>query len=166
MRKKIDAMLMTQCLIIGSFVCAYAMAETNVISPGDFLQGVLQAISSFGGMSWVLKISSVITLVIASMKVSLLNQYVWAKLGSFQAWVAPILGIVVGILSILASGGTLTVPTLLAYFSAGAGAIILHELLDTIKAIPGLGSVYVGVIDFIEMTLGGPKSMQSVSPKT
>lgn len=146
------------------FTGAYAFAESNVISPGDFLSQVLQAIQGFGGLSWMLKVAAVVTLVIASMKVSVLNQLLWSKLGAAQAWVAPILGLVGGILSLSAGGHSITLQAVLAYVSAGAGAIILHELLDTVKAIPGLGSIYVQIINAIEGALGGPAA-QAQAPQ-
>ncbi len=139
-----------------SFVTFYAMAQ-DVTAPQDFLAQVLETIAKFGGLSIFVKVSVVITLIIASMKVSILNDLIWSKLGQFKAWVAPILGLVAGILGLFIDGHTPTPQSIFAYISAGAGAIILHELLDTIKAIPGIGSTYVMIINIIEGALGGPK---------
>lgn len=122
----------------------------------DFLNQVLSAIQGFGGLSFMLKVSAIITLIIASMKVSALNQLLWSKLGSFQAWLAPILGLIAGILS-LGSEGPLSLAKVFAYMAAGSGAILLHELLDTVKAIPGLGAVYVAIINLIEGSIIGSK---------
>lgn len=121
----------------------------------DFLFQVLKAISEFGGVSWVLKISMIVTLIVSSMKVSFFNDLIWNKLDGFKVWLAPILGLVTGLIS-LSVNGNLTFAGVFAYFSAGAGAVILHELLDSIKKIPGLGSVYVSIIEAIEKALGGP----------
>lgn len=128
----------------------------------DFLNQVLSVIQGFGGLSFMLKASAIITLTIASMKVTALNQLIWSKLGSFQAWLAPILGLVAGILSI-GSSGPLTLAKIFAYMSAGAGAVVLHELLDTIKAVPGLGAIYVSIINVIEGSVIGsaPNSLKS-----
>jgi hypothetical protein len=141
-------------LFMSLFLAGYAVADPSVVTPQDFFTQVFDTIHAFGGFPWVMKISSVILLVIASMKVSFLNRMFWAHLGALQAWLAPILGLIAGVLSLAASGG-ITFTKIFAYLSAGAGAIILHELLDTVKAIPGLGSVYVGIIDAFEHLLGG-----------
>lgn len=146
----------TQLLLVSMFVGAYAFAG-DTVSPQDFLTQVLDSINKMGGLTWVLKVASIITLIIASMKVSVLNDMIWSKMGNFKAWLAPILGLAAGLLS-LAAGGHLSLADVLAWLSAGAGAVVLHELLDTIKAIPGLGDVYVNLIDAIENALGGPAS--------
>ncbi len=121
----------------------------------QFLAQVVAVFQQFGGMSGALKIAAVVTLVIASMKVSFLNSLIWSKLGSAQAFLAPVLGLVVGILG-LAGHAPLSIAAVFAYLSAGAGAIILHELLDAIKGLPGLGAAYVSFINLIESFLGGP----------
>ena len=155
--RKSRPFLMLSILFALVFGATYALAETAPISPVDFLGQVLQAILSFGGLSWMAKVSSVIMLIIASMKVSVLNQWIWSKLGAFQAWLAPILGLVAGVINVLVGGGNFA--SVLAFMTAGAGAIILHELLDTIKAIPGLGAFWVQIITGIEKYLGGPASL-------
>ena len=137
------------------FLLSAAVFAQDVIAPQDFITQVLSVIKSMGGSSMMVKISAIIMLIIASMKVSFLNQFVWSKLGKFQIWVAPILGLLAGILD-LAGGGTLSMPKVFAYLAAGAGAVFLHEILDLVKAIPGLGSAYVAVINLIEGALGGP----------
>ena len=156
--ERLSRKLSALCLILLiCFTTCYAFAQD--VAPVDFFTQVLTAIKTFGGLSWVLKISSIVTLLIASMKVSFLNQYLWTKLGAAQAWVAPILGLIAGILSLMSGGQPLSIAALLAYLSAGSGAIILHELLDSLKALPGLGAIYVAAINVIENVLGGPASL-------
>ncbi len=121
----------------------------------SFLGQVLQAIKNFGGLPTVLKIASIIALIVASMKVSILNELLWSKLGAAKVWVAPLLGLVAGVLD-LAQSGQVTLASVFAYISAGAGAIILHELLDSIKKLPKLGQVYVTIIELIQKALKGP----------
>lgn len=153
MKLKLQHILSGLFAIFSLFVCFYTFADDSVIAPQDFLTQVLAAIQSLGGLSWALKIAAVITVIISSMKVSFLNQLIWSKLGAFQAWVAPVLGLVAGIISLYGSG-SVSLAALFAYVSAGAGAVILHELLDTAKAIPGLGATWVWVIGLIEGALG------------
>lgn len=116
---------------------------------------VLKAITDIGGLDTVGKIALIVTILVSSTKVSFLKTLVWDKLGAAQAWVAPLLGLLAGILS---QGSSLTLATALAYVASGAGALVLHELLDTVKAIPGLGSLWVSVIGVIEGALGGGSS--------
>ncbi len=130
---------------------ANSVQAAPAISTDSLISAVSTVIQNFGGLSWSLKIACIVLLIIAFMKVSFLSSF-WAKLGSFQAYAAPILGLVLGVLT-LSVGGPITLAGVLAYLAAGSGAILLHELLDTIKAIPGLGAAYVGIIDAIESVL-------------
>lgn len=120
----------------------------------QFLAQVLQAVHDLGGLAWVGKIAVIVTLIVSSMKVSLLNDLIWSKLGPAQVLLAPALGLVGGVLS-LSIGGQLSLPAALAYMSAGAGAIILHQLLDSIKCYPGVGPLFVSLINLLEGILGG-----------
>ena len=139
------------CLLT-CFVSCYALADT--VSPADFFSQVIATVQKLGGITWALKVSSIILLVVSSLKVSFINKYFWSKLGAAQAWVAPVLGLAAGLLTVAPVSG----PAVFAYLSAGAGAVVLHELLDTIKAIPGIGQIYVDLINTIEGALGGPAS--------
>lgn len=123
----------------------------------DFLSQVIQVVKSWGGLATMLKISVIIALLIASMKVTILNKLVWSKLGAFKVYLAPVLGLIGGVLS-LGVGGPVTLASVFAYMSAGAGAVFLHEILDSLKAIPGLGEIFVSAINAIEGALGGPAS--------
>jgi hypothetical protein len=157
-------MLSVSLVMCALFVTGYAFADATVVTPTDFLKLVSDTVQSFGGLSWMLKVAAVITVLISSMKVTFLNGLVWSKLGKAQAWVAPILGLVGGLVG-LAGHGPLTLQSAFAFLSAGAGAIILHELLDTVKALPGIGPVWVGLIDAIEKATGGPAA-QPTPPTT
>lgn len=137
----------------------YAYCQVSPVSPGDFFNQVLVAIQAMGGLAGLAKVSSVIVLIIASMKVTAINSIFWDKLGAFKAWLAPILGIIAGVLLL----HPLTLPGVVAYLFAGGGAVALHELLDSVKAIPGLGSVYVFIIDGIEEFLN--PGLQSKNPE-
>jgi len=116
----------------------------------DFLSQVLEYIKAFGGLETVLKISGGIAIIISSMKVTFSKQLLWDKLGAAQAWLAPALGLLVGILSM---GTALTLASALAYVGSGAGAILFHELLDTLKVAPVIGDTIVKVIAVIQALL-------------
>lgn len=130
---------------------ANSVQAAPTLSTDSLISAVSTVIQNFGGLSWTLKIACIVLLIIAFMKVSILSSF-WAKLGKFQAYAAPILGLLLGILTLSVSG-PISLAGVMAYLAAGSGAILLHEILDTIKAIPGLGSVYVGIIDAIESVL-------------
>jgi len=128
-----------------------------------FLKQIMDTILQFGGLSFLLKVSSIVTLIVSATKVTFLQKY-WEKLGGFQVLVAPILGLVSGVL-ILASQGTLTWAGVASYVFAGAGAVVLHELLDAIKTLPGIGAVFIAIIDFISGKLGGQPTSPSEPTK-
>lgn len=131
-------------------------ASPDEIPVQGFAGQVLEAIAQFGGLPWMGKIALLITLLISSMKVTAIRQLLWDKLGGAKAWVGPGLGLILGILT-LAMGGHLTLAGVLAWVSAGAGALILHELLDSLKKVPGLGAMWVSFIDLIMSYLGAAK---------
>lgn len=135
-------------------------AASQELPASDFLTQVLQAIKDFGGLPTVLKIAAIITLLLSSMKVTILNELVWSKLGDFKPWAAPILGLIAGLLD-LAKAGTVTWASVFAYISAGAGAIILHDLLDSVKSIPKLGDIYIKLIELIQKALGPAATKKS-----
>lgn len=146
--------LFVATLFVGLYAVTAFSQDAIVTAPADFFSQVLQVVQNWGGISTMLKIASVITLIVASMKVSYLNQLIWSKLGAAQVYVAPVLGLIGGCLS-LGVGGPVTAASMFAYVSAGAGAVFLHEILDSIKSIPGLGSIYLTVIGLLEGALGG-----------
>jgi hypothetical protein len=138
------------------FVATYAFADGDVITPQDFFAQVLATIQKIGGLPMMGKISAVILLIVASMKVSFLNEWIWSKLGAYKAAAGLVLGLVAGILG-LGTDQPITGALVFAYVTAGGGAVVLHELLDMVKAIPGIGSAYVMIINLIQSFLGGPK---------
>jgi len=140
----------------GNAVVNAAQAILSAVSLdwAGFLGQVLSAIQGFGGLSWSLKIAVMVMSLIGLMKVSSLSGF-WAKLGSLQAWVAPILGLVLGVL-LLGKDGQISLAGIFAYMGSGAGAILLHQLLDTLKAAPWIGPTYVSIINMIEGILPGP----------
>jgi len=140
-----------------------APAADPGLSAQDFLSQVFTMIKQLGGLGWMAKIAAIITVVVSSMKVSFLNDLVWSKLGAAKAWVGIALGLVAGLLAQF-SGVPFSLPALFAYMIAGGGATLLHELLDTVKSIPGIGPVWVSVINFLESNLGGPAASAPQPP--
>lgn len=137
-------------VFLSFFVFGYAFADSAVVQPQDFLAQILQAVAGFGGLSWMGKVSAICLLIVASMKVSFL-QPLWAKLPPIvQTLAAPMIALIGGLLGSAVGGQSLTLASALAYVGAGGGAVILHELLDGVKTIPGIGAVMVAIINIIE----------------
>lgn len=144
--------LLVTFLLMSMSVFAQVAAELPVT---DFLAQVIEAIKSFGGLAWGMKVAAVITLIISSMKVSFIRQYTWDKVhGSLKALIAPALGLIAGLLSM----GKFDGASLVAWAFAGAGAVLLNSVLDGVKQLPGVGPQYVALINFIEMILMKPKA--------
>lgn len=127
--------------------------EIEEVSTVDFFSQVLDVIKKIGGVSTLLKISLIITLIVSSMKVSFLNAWIWSKLGPWKVWSAPVLALIAGVLGLGAGGAAITPALVFAYLTAGAGSVFMHEILDSLKAMPGLGKVYLAAIAIIESTL-------------
>lgn len=144
---------------------APSVAPNVMLNPQSdaFLAQVIDTVKQWGGLKILLRIAAIIALLIASMKVSIVNKYVWSKLGAFQVYMAPLLGLIGGVLSIGVSG-PVTLASVFTYVSAGAGAVFLHEILDSVKAIPKLGDMYVSLINLIESALGGPAAQVAKAP--
>lgn len=132
--------------LVGQFALAQAAADVPV---QDFAAQVLGAISSFGGLPWVGKIALIVTVVLSSIKVLPIRTLIWDKLGNAKAFAAPVLGLILGVLT-LAQGGQLSFAGVMAYVSAGAGAIILHELVDALKAAPWVGAGIKGWLSILD----------------
>lgn len=113
-----------------------------------FLYQIFEAMSGFGGLPFMMKISAIVLLLIASMKVSALKP-LWDKLGPYKAFAAPAFSLIVGIISMVVDK-PFSFAGLGAYLFAGAGAIIMHELLDALKAFPSIGAKYQGIISFFQ----------------
>lgn len=138
-------------------------------SLGDFIRQVREAADSFGGLTAVGKLSVIITLLVSSLKVAPVTRYLWSRLGWAQVLVAPALALAAGLVALSAAGAPVTLPVLLAYLTAGAGSVFLHELLDALKGAPGLGPVFVKVLDFVESFLapvppGGSPTLAPAAP--
>ena len=125
------------------------------VTADDFLGRVLWTINNFGGLPTVAKIAVIIMLLISLLKLSPLRK-LWDEMGWAKPWLAPLLGVIVGILGFAGRDGV-DAASILAYMSSGAGAIILRELLRSIKSIPGVDGIYDRIIDSLQGLLGGKK---------
>jgi hypothetical protein len=130
----------------------------DTITLAEFLAQVMRTSETIGGLPTLLKVSAVITLLVSSLKVTALRGLIWERLGAGQVLVAPALGLIAGLVG-LGTAGPVTLPVVLTYVMAGGGAVFLHELLDAMKALPGLGVAYIRAIEAIQRALGGGESV-------
>lgn len=138
-------------LFLALFFPLIGFAEEAELPIGDFFTMVLEQVKVFGGLPWMGKVAAICFVLVGSMKVTFLRGLIWDRLGSAKAWVAPVLALIGGIMNM----ETITLPAILAYMGAGAGAIVLNQLLDLIKAMPGIGAFWIMVIDMIAKVTGG-----------
>lgn len=132
-----------------------AVAQAGEISIEQFLGMIFEQVKAFGGLSWTMKVAAFLTILIGSMKVSALRKY-WDKLGPYKAFASPVLSLALGVIT-LGVAGQISASGVFAYLFAGAGAIILHELLDAVKALPGVGPAYKAAIEFFQRYLKAPQ---------
>ena len=129
---------------------APAVAASPAAAPldmGAFFSQALDTVKSLGGLSWGLKIAAIISLLIASMRVSAINAWTWAKLPNLlKPLVGPVLGLIGGLLTVHPING----PALLAWVMAGGGAVLIDNVLDGVKSQPGLSPLVVSLINFFE----------------
>lgn len=110
---------------------------------------ILSLIASFGGLPWVLEIAVFIFLIIAFAKFTPLKKS-WDSLEHLKALVPLAFGLLIGILNLQ----TYSVAGIAAYLLTGAGAMLVHDMLEIVKGVPGLGPSYIGAIEFISRKLG------------
>ena len=128
-----------------------AVNGADSLSLSDFITQIFAAAQNLGGVSWMLKVAFGVMVLVGALKMTALAPF-WEKLGAFKAWAAPVLGMILGVL-LLGAGGKLTLAGIFAYIGSGAGAVFLHQFIKTIKAIPGIGPIFTGILDAIEGTL-------------
>ncbi len=140
---------------VGTFLFSMLCFAADTDLPVDqFFSQVFDLVKSFGGIPWTLKIAGVITILISTMKVSFIRPY-WDKLGWLKGFSGAILGLIAGAL-VMMSAGTVTLAGLAAYFFAGAGSVVVHQMLDSLKMAPFIGSGMLSVIEFISGLLKAP----------
>lgn len=121
----------------------------------DLFAQLWALIQAFPSLPAAGKISGIILLLISLIKSSLVAP-LWEKLGSWKVVIAPALGLVAGVLAI----HPLSFASLWQGLLGGVLAMGLHQLLDAIKVIPGIGPVYLKVIDVLETIFKAPDQLK------
>lgn len=136
-------------------------AQATPVTPTDFLIQILQFVQSMGGAKWFVIAAGVISLLQSSMNLTALNSF-WTKFGK---WGGPILGLIGGILAPLASGTATTLGGVMSYILAGGVAIYIQDILNLVKAIPGVGAIVIAIINYVETLPFGAKPKAKVKAK-
>ena len=117
----------------------------------QFLSQVGTFIESCGGMGAWTCAAGAIMLVIASFKCSYFAP-AWEKLGNFKTYVPLLLALVAGLIQLKAED-KFSAAGVFSWLTVGAGAAILHDLLDGVKSIPGLSAIYKTIITLAQAAL-------------
>lgn len=152
------------------FTCTAAFAADVVDVPLDhilmqlfgWIASLFQKSPDQGDLEWALKVGALISIMLSSLKSSALRPF-WDKLGNAKALAGPVLGIVAGVLAMIAHHEPITLRSLLEYFAAGGGAIAFHEILGWVRGLPGLNKYIAMAIDLVEMVLRRPDGGQNLA---
>lgn len=129
-----------------------------IVSALTLVVNYAKGLSGLGTMGII---SATVMLLVSLWKSSALQPY-WAQLPAWaQRWLGPVLGVLLA----LASLQNLSWNTILLGLQGGALAAAVNALLDTLKLIPGLNSVWVTIINFIEGVLQAPTESKSIKGK-
>lgn len=157
MKHNIKLLIILTLTFVGVFAFAQDVAAEN--TDASFFTNLFSYLKSLFDdtvkVSTMAKISGGIVLLISTMKVSFLKP-LWEKLGDKKDWLAPALGLVAGIVGMFVNG-SVDFNIVLAALASGALAPYVHDLLDQVKKIPGLGQIWLTIIDFIKVILKAPK---------
>lgn len=151
------------------FACAAAMANDLVVvpmqNPDDvsmFINQVIDTVKLLGGGEWLAAVAACCTLIVGSMKIPGIREKLWDKLTvkgfKLQVFVAPLVGLIGGIISLKIETGHIQLRPVLAYLAAGSGAIILYELLDAVKLTVATNKVASSVIGGVQGVLKKDKA--------
>lgn len=139
-------------------IIAEEVQKEESMSTWKFIQLALDQSEKFGSFPWAAKIASLMLLVISSFKVTrggwvpVLSK-LWPEADGKKPIAVLVASLVLGVL-MTGAAGQITMAGVLQYVGAGAGSMLIHEILDKVKLIPGLGPVYVSAIKTIEAILG------------
>lgn len=151
MRMFLSMLIMAMFLMTG---LAFAQMP-EIPASGSFQLTVEQLVELFKNwevISSQMKIAMILVMIIGVVKNSAFESY-FKFFGKWKPVVAPTLSLIVAFLFVQ----PFTLATALAAITTGVAAGFLSQILDALKTIPGLGSVYVTLIDIIGKLLGKPE---------
>jgi hypothetical protein len=132
---------------------AAAPAPVVEVPITNIFQDALKAIGDWKALGWQAGIAGILTVLISTMKNSLLRGLIWDKLPTMaKLLVAPVLALLAFFLGL----GKLDGATILMAITTGAASVYIHQLLDAVKEIPGVGPKYQWLIDLLAKLLKKP----------
>ena len=137
-------------------ILAFADAPVAEVPVGDLISLMMKVIGDYKALGWQAGMSAIVMLLIASMKNSMLRKFIWDKMKWGKVFVAPGLSLILVIIGQLKGGHAIDMKSLMLAMITGAGALALHEILDGLKYIPGIGPMWVSLIDLVGNLLKKP----------
>lgn len=128
-----------------------AVAQAVEPAPSDLLGALLRALADWQSVGWQAGVAALLTILISTVKLSWAQVY-WNKLGYFKVFVAPVLSLV----AVAIAAPALDAKAMYVAITTGAGAVFLHQILDSVKKMPGLKKPISIVIDIVSKLLGKP----------
>lgn len=141
------------CFMSAAMAQAVPMPLPDNASIEQLFSAAISLFSDFKLLSSQMKVAGVLFLLIAVVKNSMF-QPLWAKLGDAKKIAAPVLSLA----AFFVMQPKLDLSVVIAAITTGAAASYLADILDLLKKIPGIGSVYVKIIDVIGMLLKKPQA--------
>ncbi|NDC22523.1 MAG: hypothetical protein EBZ49_00110 [Proteobacteria bacterium] len=102
----------------------------------EFIFQIIKSFGQFQGMQASIIASTMLTLLISSIKVSPLSG-LWDRLGQFKVLAAPIMSMAIAALAIK----PFSMEAMMTAFITGAGSVAVHEFLSAAKSIPGMSKI-------------------------
>lgn len=131
-----------------------AVAEVAAVEVpvSTIISQLMKVATDWKAFGWQAGLIALITLLLSTLKNSFLRTYLWDKLGPCKVFAAPILSM----LAIFIGMGEFSWAGALVGITTGGGAIALHQMLDGVKKMPGVGSVALSMADLLGKLLKAP----------
>jgi hypothetical protein len=148
MKKFFNGFLLTVTMfIVTSGAAKFALAADGDVSELQWIADAISAVKGMGGSSGLAIASAIIALVVSLFKVPFFRDKIWDKLKFNQKAAIPL---VLALIGGLVKLDHITLGGVVAYLGAGAGAIILYEILDVVKLTNGMNATVKAVIGFLQ----------------
>lgn len=132
---------------------APAVTEPDIAA---IFQQIMKAIGDWKAIGWQAGLAGVLTVLLSTMKNSLLRAWLWDKVPEWgKVMVAPLLSIAIFALGM---GAAFDVKAFFAALTTGAAAVFLHQFLDGLKKAPFIKEWMKSVIDFLAKLLKKPEA--------
>lgn len=150
---------MKKGLIMLLFVPIMAFAQEVMIPEEDLgyiFSQLLKAIGDWKAIGWQAGLAGMLTLLIGTMKNSLLRAYIWDKIPQpAKVLVAPLVAIIVFALGM---GKDFSVGAFIAALTTGVASVYLHQLILALMQAPFVGEKVKAVLDFLAKLLKKPET--------